>query len=109
MTKIWKVSPGYNGEFWETFNQLWSFFRNMNIGDIIVAYSEKPIWGIGKVISEYYFKNDSRYWQDGFGTKFPYSLQSKNENTQTRFFARFHFQYLTVGTDFSFYQCSILM
>jgi len=102
MTKIWKVSPGYNGEFWETFKQdgciaidnwgikglgdlirynskdelkdagvsasgaiqLWNFFREIKVGDIIIAYSEKCIWGIGKIISKYYFKNDSCYWQD---------------------------------------------
>jgi len=101
MTRIWKVSPGYDGDLWDNFKrdgciaignwgvkglgnlsrygskeelknagvsasgatQLWKFYREMDVGDIIVAYSEKCIWGIGEVDSGCYFKNDSRYWR----------------------------------------------
>ena len=42
--------------------QLMSFYRDINLNDVIIAYSEKRIWGFGKIASDYFFTNDSRYW-----------------------------------------------
>ena len=44
--------------------QLWPFFEKATINDIVIAYSDRKIWGIGKITGGYYYddKNNKHKW-----------------------------------------------
>lgn len=42
-------------------NQLLLLYENANIGDTLIAYSNKQIWGIGKLSGKYYFSENHKW------------------------------------------------
>lgn len=45
--------------------QFWMFCRQIQVGDVVIAYSNRHIYGIGKIASKYYYKmgaSDEERW-----------------------------------------------
>ena len=45
-----------NIDYKKGLNQLWKFYAEMKIGDIVIAYGDKNILGIGQITSDYDFQ-----------------------------------------------------
>ena len=49
---------GLENPSWYVAQQLWNFFREVKKGEIVVAYSIKTIFAIGKVVGKYDYVKD---------------------------------------------------
>ena len=45
---------------------LWNFYKGMKIDDIVIAYYERTIWGIGRIVGDYESVDNKHHARDVF-------------------------------------------